>query len=111
MRRELDKAEWGPFLDRLSRLLSGSDAQSQCGSLLIIRAAVTSAPVIGVSYDPKDDEVEMAFEPLDHLVHRPAQLFVDETKDGLTAIEVVDAEGTRHMLEPAAPLPIPDEAI
>jgi len=108
MRRELDKAEWGPFLDALSKLLSSSDPQLQRVSLFIVRRAVSSVPIIGVTYDPKDDEVDIAFETLDHLVHKPVGIVVDESLDGLKVLEVIDAEGTRHVIEPAIPLPVPD---
>jgi len=111
MRRELEKAEWGPFLDGLSRFLSSSDARLQKGSLLVSRPAVRSQPLIGVTYDPKDDEVDIAFETFDHLVNKPVRIFVEETLDGLTALEVVEAKGIRHVLEPVTPLPVPDEAL
>jgi hypothetical protein len=110
MRKELNKAEWGPFLERLSTFLSGSGAAGGKGSLFVVRPAVLSAPIIGVTYDPKDDEVDVAFEAHDHLVHKPVQIFIDEAADGVTALEVVDAEGTRHVLEPYTPLPVLAEA-
>ena len=93
MRREIDKAEWGPFLDSLSRILSNAGEAAKNGSLLVVRPVVTSAPVIGVTYDPKDDEVDIAFETIDHLVQKPVQIIVHESTDGLKGVEVVDAEG------------------
>ncbi len=110
MRRELDKHEWGPFLDRLSKLFSSSDPRLQRVSLFVVRRAVSSAPIIGVTYDRKDDEVDVAFETIDHLVHKPVGIVVDESLDGLKMLEVIDAEGTRHVLEPAVSLPLPDAA-
>ena len=110
MRREIDKAEWGPFLDSLSRLLSNVDNAAPKGSLLVVRPVVRSAPVIGVTYDPKDDEVDIAFETIDHLVQKPVQIIVHESTDGLKAVEVVDAEGISHVFRPCIPLPVPDGA-
>ena len=110
MRREIDKAEWGPFLNGVSRFFSDPATQSSKGSLFVVRRAVSSAIMIGVTYDPKDNEVDIAFEPIDHLVQKPVRIFAEETSDGLRALEVVDAEGIRHVLVPGVPLPVPDEA-
>ena len=62
MRRELDKAEWGPFLDSVSRVLSSVGGEANKGSLCVVRPEVRSGPIIGVTYDPKDGEVDIAFE-------------------------------------------------
>jgi hypothetical protein len=110
MRREIDKAKWGPFLDSLSTILSNAGEAARNGSLLIVRPVVRSAPVIGVTYDPKDDEVDVAFETIDHLVQKPVQIIVHESTDGLETVEVVDAEGISHVFRPCVPLPLPDEA-
>ncbi len=110
MRRELDKAEWRPFLDSVSRILSSVGGEANRGSLYVVRPEVRSGPMIGVTYDPKDDEVDIAFESLDHLVRKPMRITVEETLDGLTTLEIIDAEGTSHVLKPGVPIPVPDEA-
>ncbi len=110
MRRELDKAEWGPFLDGVSRVLSSAGGDANKGSMYVVRPEVRSVPMIGVTYDPKDDEVDLAFLSIDHLVRKPMRILVEETLDGLTTLEIVDAEGTSHVLKPGVPIPLPDEA-
>jgi len=34
-------------------------------------------PLIGITYDPKDDVVEVALEGLDHMIHRPREMYMD----------------------------------
>ena len=34
-------------------------------------------PMIGLSYDPKDDLIEIALEGYDHLIHRPREVWIE----------------------------------
>jgi hypothetical protein len=103
--RKLARAAWGPYFDALSkplvrgrridyaelRVLSPEDgAQPHTGWL----------PLAGITYDHKDDVLEIAVEHLDHLVFHPVEIYVDELKDGVVAsLAVVQADGTREIIE------------
>jgi Family of unknown function (DUF5335) len=56
-------------------------------------------PLIGLVYDPKDDIVEVAVEGLDHMIHSPRELYVEEDGGELSSLEVIDADGTRQIIK------------
>ena len=55
-------------------------------------------PLIGISYDPKDDVLEIALEGLDHLITNPTELYVDEGHTGFESLSVLDGDSNRHIL-------------
>ena len=61
-------------------------------------------PLLGISSDSKDDLLEIALEGLDHLINKPLAISVDDGPDGLTGMEIVDAEGRRQILKLRDPL-------
>jgi hypothetical protein len=56
-------------------------------------------PLIGLVYDPKDDIVGVAVEGLDHMIHSPRELYVEEDGGELSSLEVIDADGTRQIIK------------
>jgi hypothetical protein len=55
--------------------------------------------LIGLVYDPKDDIVEVAIEGLDHMIHKPRELYVEDEGGQLSSLEVVDADGGRQIIK------------
>jgi hypothetical protein len=64
-------------------------------------------PVLGITYDQKDDVPEIVLLGLDHLIPKPRQFFVDEGLTGSTSLEVVDPAGVRHIVQLREPLMLP----
>ena len=65
-------------------------------------------PLIGVTYDEKDDLIEVALEDLDHLIRSPRKLFIDYAVGGIVAaIEIVDADGNQQIVRLKDPLALP----
>ena len=108
MSRKLARAEWQGYFDRISRILEARQAELEVDSLdLGAQIAAEWVPLIGVVYDPKDDLLEVALEDLDHLISKPQEIWVDEDGVLLVGLEVVDGEGTQHILKLRAPLMLP----
>ena len=100
MARKLERAEWRPFLDRISKGIAGKQAEIEVASLdLGDQIEADWVPLIGLVYDPKDDIVEVAVEGLDHLIHKPRELYVEEEGGELSSLEVFDADGTRSIIK------------
>lgn len=59
-----------------------------------------NAHLVGVSYDPKANSVELAFESGDHRVLSPTEVWVEEeTTDGFVrAIEIVHTDGAKDVV-------------
>ena len=106
---EIDRSRWGPYLDLLTNSLIGKQAEIEVVSLDLgdqIEAEWT--PLIGVTYDHKDDLIEIALEDLDHLIRSPRQLFIDYAVGGaIAAIQIIDADGNQQIVRFKDPLALP----
>ena len=100
MTRKLEKAQWRPFLDTVSKLLEAKEAEIEVASLdLGDQVQAEWLPLIGIAYDPNDDVVEVALDGLDHMIHRPREIYLDNGVGGLTSLEIVDADGVRQIVK------------
>ena len=109
---EIDPNGWARFLDGVTNSLIGKQAEIEVVSLDLgdqIEAEWT--PLIGITYDRKDDLIEIALDELDHMVRSPRQLFVDYGIGGIVAaIEIVDGDGNRQIVKFKDPLALPAPA-
>jgi hypothetical protein len=105
MARKLEKTEWQPFLDRVSKGLIGKLAEIEVASAKLgAQIEAEWVPLIGLAYDPKSDIVEIAVQGLDHMIRRPQELYVEEEAGRLISLEVIDSEGTRQIMKLKDPL-------
>jgi hypothetical protein len=99
MARKLEKSEWSSFLNRVSQGLEPTQAEIEIASLnLGAQIQADSVPLIGIVYDAKDDIVEVAVAGLDHIIHRPRELYVEEEEGELSSLSVIDDGGARHII-------------
>ncbi len=106
--RELGRNEWKAYFDRVSRALVGKRAMVEAASLRLGDQMVADwVPLIGISYDPRDNLVEIALAGLDHLIRSPRVIFVDEDAHRLASLEIVDDEDQRQIVRLADPLMLP----
>ncbi len=108
MSRKIPRAEWQVYFDRLAKILEAKEAELEVASLdLGAQIAAEWVPLIGIVYDPKGDLLEVALEDFDHLIGQPQEIWVDEDDLLLVGLEVIDAEGTQHILRLRTPLMLP----
>jgi hypothetical protein len=109
--RKLDKNEWKPYLDALSKLLGAKQVEIEVLSLRLGEQIEAEwVPFIGIVYDPKDDIVEVALEGVDHLIPKPREIWVDDLGANLSSIAVVDGDGNQHLIRLKEPLMLPAPA-
>jgi uncharacterized protein DUF5335 len=109
--RRLDPNAWRSYFDFLSKFLEGKQAEIEVASLSMSDQVVAEwLPLLGITYDPKDDLVEVALEGIDHLIRRPGAVHVEDGAGELIGIEIVDAEGTRQLVKLRDPLRLPAPA-
>lgn len=102
---KLDKSEWAPFFDRISKRLQGKRAEIEVASLeLGDQIEASWLPLLGITYDPKADMIEVGLEGFDHLIKKPREAFLAQGVGELTAIEIVDADGVRQIVKLKDPL-------
>jgi hypothetical protein len=103
--RALAKPEWQSYCDRISKRLEGKRAQIEVTGLRIgDQIAASWLPFLGITYEPKDDLVEIALEGLDHLIRKPRAISAEESAEGLISMEIVDSDGQRQLLKLMNPL-------
>jgi hypothetical protein len=100
--RKLDKAQLRGFLDHMSKLLEEKRTEVEVASLnLGDQIEAEWVPIIGVTYDPKDDLIDVeleGLEGLDHMIHKPRELYV-ENGIGVASLGIVDADGVRQIVK------------
>jgi Family of unknown function (DUF5335) len=105
---KLDKAEWRVFCDRITKSLVGKRAEIEVASLAVgSQVEAKWLPLLGITYDPKNDIVEIALEGLDHMVYRPREMYLDFGPDGLTSLQVIDGDDVRQIVKFRDPLMLP----
>jgi hypothetical protein len=98
--RKLEKSEWRPFLDIVSKLLEAKQAEIEVASLDLGDQVVAEwLPLLSISYDPKDDVVEIALDGVDHMIRGPREIYLDSGAEVLTSIEIVDANGVKQIVK------------
>jgi uncharacterized protein DUF5335 len=108
--RKLDKKQWRTFLDGVATMLEGKQAEIEVASLdLGDQIQAEWLPLIGISYDPNDDIVEVALE-VDHLISKPREIYVEDGAEGIVALEIVDADNERQIVRLRDPIALPASA-
>lgn len=104
----IEKGQWEFFCNRVSRQLEGAQAEIEVASLNIgDQIQAEWVPLLGVSYDPKDDIVEIAVEGLDHIVREPGALTVQREGPMIASLAVESRAGERHIVRFRQPLSLP----
>jgi hypothetical protein len=104
----LEKAEWRGYFDRVAKSLLGKRVEIEVASLeLGDQIEAEWMPLLGVTYDPKADVLEIVLDGLEHLVPKPQRIFVDVGGRGLDSFEVIDFVGVRHIARLREPLMLP----
>jgi uncharacterized protein YuzE len=110
---QIDRIRWAPFFDNITKSLIGKQAEIEIASLdLGDQIEAQWAPLIGITYDEKDDLIEIALEELDHMIRSPRQVFIDYAVGGIVAaIEIIDADGNRQIVKLKDPLALPAPSV
>ena len=112
MGRTLPKSEWKAYFDHLSKHLIGERAEVEIAGLKSgDHIEARWVPLIGITYESKGDVLEIALERLDHLIHRPRNIVVTDSPEGLESMEVVDSEGCKQVVKLMKPLRYPRRVV
>lgn len=109
--RKLDRGEWDGLCLSVTRNCSGMQAMVEVMSVEFgCQPEVRRSPMLGMSYDPRNDVLELLIGDLDHLIRAPRELYVDDAPLGRMALQIVDAGGVRQIVTFQYPpmLPSPD---
>ena len=97
--RMVSKSDWRSYLDQVSKDLVGRRAEIDIMSMKLgSQVQAQWIRLLGITYDPKNDLLEVALDGLDHLISKPLELYVEEGRTGLESLSVLDAEGNRQII-------------
>jgi hypothetical protein len=99
------KGSWSAVFNAVSKAATGKRVEIEVDSLSL-GAQIEAAwlPLLGIDYDQKNDLIEVALDGHDHLIRHPREVQIEEAVGGLTAIRVVDGEGTQQIIKLRDPL-------
>ncbi len=103
--RTVPKTEWRSFFDRMSQTLVGKRAEIEVASIDLGDNIVAEwIPMIGITYDSRDDLLDVALDRMNHLIRHPQEIVVEEENGSLKSVAVLDSEGTRQIVNLKTPL-------
>ena len=106
--RTIPKTEWRSFFDRMSQGLLGKWAEIEVASMDLGDNIVAEwVPMIGITYDSRDDLLDVALDRANHLIRHPKEILVEEDENGLKSVAVLDGDDTRQIVNLRTPLMLP----
>jgi hypothetical protein len=110
--QQLERTEWQDFFDLLSKSVTGKRAEIEVASLALgAQIAAEWLPLLGMTYDPRSEILEIALDGLDHLIHQPRELHLSLDNGALASVIIVDGDGTRQIVRWRDPLMLPKPAV
>ncbi len=102
----IDRDKWADELTRIWKALDGHEVEVEVEALnLGDQIEAEHVPLKGLSYDPKDDVVQLWVGEIDHLIRQPTQIMMVEDDEGrLLAIDITDHEGVQHLVNIRQPV-------
>src|SRR5580765_4427910 len=96
----IPQEQWRTFFDRMSKALLGKWAEIEVASLDLGDQIVAEwVPLLGITYDSRDDLLDVALDRSNHLIRSPREIIVEESEAGLKGVAVVDKDGTRQIVK------------
>ena len=111
--RKVDKAKWKLFFEFLSKQVEGTRAEIEVASLeLGDQIEAEWLPLLGITYDHKDNAVEIALEDsdrvvIDHMIKEPREIHFAEEGRHFIGLDIVDLNGAHHIVKLKDPLMLP----
>jgi Family of unknown function (DUF5335) len=106
--RKIDKPEWRVFFDWLSQGLLGARVEIEVASLdLGDQVEAEWLPLLGITYDHKDNLFEIALEGVDHLIRGPQEVWADLNVGEMMSFEVIYDRGVSQIIKLRQPLMLP----
>lgn len=103
---KLNENAWKKFFDALSRYLySKEEVDLKFISPLVGDQIIeSSTPFMGMTYDPKDAELNIFLRSTEHTVRNPSKIVLGRFDRSLMSINIEDQEGQIHSVEFGQPI-------
>ncbi len=96
--KSLASSEWYSYFAGVGKTLYGKRVHIEIvDAALGDQVLVGSLLLVGITYEPKRNMLEILLEGLDHLIEKPKAISVQEDSGTPVALEIIDREG-RHQI-------------
>jgi hypothetical protein len=102
--KQLARTEWETYFDRFTRERLQSEAPGAATIEVVSptlgdQLQVSAARLLGLTYDPKSEALEVLLENIDHLIFRPTEIWVVEAEPGfISTLEIIQSDGTKELI-------------
>ena len=102
--KQLPRAEWKDYFDRFTREHLRDDSPGAAtieimSPTLGDQFEVSSIRLLGLTFEPKSEDLEVLLENVDHLIFHPKEIWVLEGEPGFIAtLEVVSPDGVKEII-------------
>lgn len=103
--KQVDKKNWHTFFDSFSQKFLKDD-QPEYAEIRVLSNDSGAQPqtrwlvLEGITYNDKDDLLDIRVEDLNRMILSPKEIYVDEDPDGwITSIEIIEEDGTKDIVE------------
>ncbi len=113
--KKLEPSEWKDYFDDFSKRLPVALVEIEVASLALGDQLLSEwAPLNGISYDPGKELLLISLgdegtDHLDHFIHAPREIYVNEGDRGINSIGIVDSEGDTQIIRFRKSLRLPAE--
>lgn len=105
---KIEKPAWRDYFNQMSKVLIGKNAEIEINSLTAGQQMESKwAPFLGIVYEPKSDMIEIVLEGLDHMIHKPREVYADSDATSLSSLEVIDEDDVRQIIKLRDPIMLP----
>ncbi|MDP9813354.1 hypothetical protein J2W42_006227 [Rhizobium tibeticum] len=95
----LAKAEWATYFSHLHEAVQSKEIKIEVvGATVGDQILVKSSPLLGATYEPKEDMLELSVKGMTHVVERPRKITVQDEEGEVVAIEVIDFAERQQIL-------------
>jgi hypothetical protein len=105
---KVERAEWRDFFYFMLRSVVVMLANIDVVSVAPDDPAESEwLPLLGITYDPGDDVLEITLEGVGRMIRSPQEVWVAAEAGELLSFQVVDSEGALQIVQLRAPLMLP----
>jgi hypothetical protein len=105
---KLEKTVWQSYFDQVSKTIDGKLAEIEINSLALgSQIEAEWVPFYGITYDKKNDLIEIVLEGLDHMIRKPHEIYIEQNAGSLSSLEVIDTDNVRQIIRLRDPLMLP----
>ena len=106
--REIASADWQAFFDQVSGALQGKVIKIEVDKLnLGAQIEAQNLSLNGLSYDPRDDVFTISTDEIEHMIHSPQRVFINESDGGVDSLMIQPADGGEEIIQFTEPLGLP----